>query len=72
MVLLLPYVQRLLCGIAPILFTALAVWCCFCLMYSGCYVVLLLPYDQQLLCDFASMWSQSHLVIVPAAELVHV
>ena len=37
-VLLLSYVQRLLCGIAPVLFTALAAWFCFCAMYSGCCV----------------------------------
>ena len=39
-VLLLSYVQRLLCGIAPILFAAFVVWSCFYPMYSGCCVAL--------------------------------
>ena len=63
--LLLSYVQRLLCGTAATLFTALAVWhcpypvdtCCGVLLlsyYSGCCVALPLSCLQLLLCGFAS------------------
>ena len=57
--------QRLLCGIAPVLFTALAVWFCVYLMYcdwvchdpvySGCCVVLLISYVKRLLCGVAPL-----------------
>ena len=47
--------QHLLCAFALILFTALAVWFCFYLMYSGCCVEFRLSCLQRLLCGFASI-----------------
>ena len=62
-VFLLSYVQRLLCGLAPVLFTAVApilftaldVWFCFYLIpvYSACGGLLFLSYVQRLLCGIA-------------------
>ena len=45
--------KRLLCGFAPVVFAAFAVWCCFYLMYSGFCVALPRSCLQRLLCGMA-------------------
>ena len=52
-VLLLSYVQRLLCGFAPLLFATLAVWFCFYVMYSRLMRALPLSCLQDLPCGCA-------------------